>query len=680
MNRFRLLGLFTLFIFLCTSSLFAQIVINEFSYDDAGSDDKEFIELYNTSSSPVDISGWMVRAGDQTFDNDYTIPASTTIAGNGYYVIGNTGVPNVDQVEAGGFVQNGDDWIQLINTSGVQQDFVYYEANKGNITSSGLPSDATSSPAFEGTGYWGNHTLQDSAGWALTPSVIKSVGYASFSVSRHSDGQDTDVNALDFGNRIATPGDTNSTGTIDMGGLPVTYTFDVADGTDLGDIMPGSYQNAIAQDPTVADTIGSYDLQNNPNSISASPQGGNILVAWDDTGGGNANIWNIDDAIQDIEVEAYVYLDGVQPTSDDGSWKTFFALRGCEDPFYHNLGSTNGAAGIIVRHIHDTWDGNKIQVLDKIGDVETLIGEIDIVSGVNDGWQRLLVSASGSGIAAVLGGTYGDPYTGKLFASGTTSIVQAGGIGAGFREYFTDDTQAEPIRMDNVTFRAPSLESSFYSFGTDVEYEISIGPKASNYDLADAVITRKVSSTDLINGQTGTVSAGGFHGATVGGVGDLSDGEWDANGTTVIASDAAYPSISLQVEYLLNDALTTGMVIFAGHDGDGARGFINCEVEIDQGSGYTALDTLETGPYGHPKPNNSLVSYVAKTYDPPLPGVEKMRFTFHSVSHNSTGFFQRWDDNTTNPPVNYPNQGIVLKEIDVFGTPAASGVEDWFLY
>jgi hypothetical protein len=36
----------------------AAIIINEFSYDDGGTDDKEFVELYNNGGAAVDISGW----------------------------------------------------------------------------------------------------------------------------------------------------------------------------------------------------------------------------------------------------------------------------------------------------------------------------------------------------------------------------------------------------------------------------------------------------------------------------------------------------------------------------------------------------------------------------------------------------------------------------------------------
>ena len=42
----------------------AAIIINEFVYDDGGTDDREYLELYNNGASAVDISGWVVRSSD----------------------------------------------------------------------------------------------------------------------------------------------------------------------------------------------------------------------------------------------------------------------------------------------------------------------------------------------------------------------------------------------------------------------------------------------------------------------------------------------------------------------------------------------------------------------------------------------------------------------------------------
>lgn len=64
------------------SITFAQVVINEFAYDDTGTDDVEFVELYNAGTTPVDISGWILQSRDQlSGDNNpgYATPAGTVL-------------------------------------------------------------------------------------------------------------------------------------------------------------------------------------------------------------------------------------------------------------------------------------------------------------------------------------------------------------------------------------------------------------------------------------------------------------------------------------------------------------------------------------------------------------------------------------------------------------------------
>ena len=65
-----------------------HVVINEFSYDDSGLDDREFVELYNPTASSVDISGWLLDAEDAVSTNPtYLIPgtagSSTTVIAPG---------------------------------------------------------------------------------------------------------------------------------------------------------------------------------------------------------------------------------------------------------------------------------------------------------------------------------------------------------------------------------------------------------------------------------------------------------------------------------------------------------------------------------------------------------------------------------------------------------------------
>src|SRR5262245_27503561 len=85
----------------------APVVINEYSFDDNSTDDLEFVELWNRTNAPIDISGWVIQGeeGQGTSINpSFTFPASTIINPGQYIVVGNTLVPNVNFVVAGGFL------------------------------------------------------------------------------------------------------------------------------------------------------------------------------------------------------------------------------------------------------------------------------------------------------------------------------------------------------------------------------------------------------------------------------------------------------------------------------------------------------------------------------------------------------------------------------------------------
>lgn len=73
-----------------------QVVINEISPDPANNDGLpqnqtgEFIELYNTGASAVNIGGWIVADGDAAI----RIPSGASIAAGGYYLIASYGLNN----------------------------------------------------------------------------------------------------------------------------------------------------------------------------------------------------------------------------------------------------------------------------------------------------------------------------------------------------------------------------------------------------------------------------------------------------------------------------------------------------------------------------------------------------------------------------------------------------------
>jgi hypothetical protein len=70
----------------------SPVVINEIE-----SNPDDWVELYNTSSAAVDISGWLIR--DSTTEVGYTFPANTTLAANAYVAVDVTvGLGGTDSV------------------------------------------------------------------------------------------------------------------------------------------------------------------------------------------------------------------------------------------------------------------------------------------------------------------------------------------------------------------------------------------------------------------------------------------------------------------------------------------------------------------------------------------------------------------------------------------------------
>ncbi len=60
------------------------LVINEIHYNSIGSlNSGDWVEIYNPTSSSVNLSGWHLQDGS----NDFTIPAGSTIPANGYFVL-----------------------------------------------------------------------------------------------------------------------------------------------------------------------------------------------------------------------------------------------------------------------------------------------------------------------------------------------------------------------------------------------------------------------------------------------------------------------------------------------------------------------------------------------------------------------------------------------------------------
>ncbi|NNF01373.1 MAG: T9SS type A sorting domain-containing protein [Bacteroidia bacterium] len=165
-----------------------QLVINEFDYDQSGTDNAEFVELKNTGVTSIDLSNFTLllingTSGTSSIYQTFPLPA-VILNSNDYFVIcgdsSNTMNCDMDVSPETNLIQNGSpDAIAIIDTFGIV-DVVSYE---GDVVA----------PYIEGSGVG----IQDYA----------SVDFAG--ISRYPDGSDTDMNNVDFSFRCISPGSTN---------------------------------------------------------------------------------------------------------------------------------------------------------------------------------------------------------------------------------------------------------------------------------------------------------------------------------------------------------------------------------------------------------------------------------------------------------------------------------------
>ncbi len=474
----------------------APVVINEFCYDDGGIDNYEFVELFNRTAAPVDISGWKIVVNDSGSPGyggsgagavpTHIIPSGTVLAPGAFYLLGNIAlvpiaVPGVSQIlplnaiENGGAVGTPDfESIELQDPNSTIIDSVVLEM--------GYAGGPFGPHPLEGNGFFGELSCGDGA------------GLPTHSTGRFIDGWDDNVNQTDFlCGLFPTPGASNSR----PAGIPYFETFDV--GTP-GGIIPGFAAGFVMPkyvDPTVIDA-------QNLNTKPASPVGGLAMSMWDSTGGGNAVYLDMA-PVQDVVVETYAYFEpvmtpvnpqtapyqannpaaqtGVYNAADGEAW--YVGVRGSSagnanppnisGTYFSEiaLGGTNRphyVTGLAWVH-HRTTVSSKLYLVDlkdgasnaNLTNFTILAGPIDILSGVNDGWQRIRLHVQGNKVIGNFGGTYGFD-DGQRF-SATTTTATFGQVYIGYREallYNVNGTAGcHPPLFDLLDVHAPSTTQQF---------------------------------------------------------------------------------------------------------------------------------------------------------------------------------------------------------------------------
>ena len=428
-----------------------QVVINEFQYDDTGTtDDREFVELYNAGGAGVDISGWTLGGQDASGANTTTtIPAGTILAPGAYWVVGNAAVQNVNQVAAGGFLENDAETIELRN-GGVLVDAVVYEGNKGSTSYGTLPADVLAQVNTGGNaaspGFWPNHQGVDLGANSVTVSV-----------GRFINGADTNNTGRDFGTRPGTPGASNLAG----GVITPTYVVPDVDAltpeTDAPGLV-GSFVNAKVINPTVVSL-------HNQNSITASPQGGNAITVVDTTGGGNVAVsLDVHQGSGTFNINAYLETADAPGTENEttmyGTLGSVGSLFNTPDPSGDIFALTTPSAGdgsgvgwLFQRfgagaklYLVDAGDGGNSSP--DVSPTEWDILQTIDLSNDPAGWHRLAISvdAAGNGLAL---------YDDQAF-NFTTDPNLNGSFYVGYREGLA----GTPATPGSSLFRPPTFDIS----------------------------------------------------------------------------------------------------------------------------------------------------------------------------------------------------------------------------
>jgi hypothetical protein len=443
----------------------APVVINEYSNDDSGTDNLEFVELYNRSGAPIDISGWTLNGEEGTAataaNGITTIPAGTILAAGAYYVVGQAAVPNVNTIVSGALpglvLENTEsDGITLRDTTGAVIDSVVWS----------FKTWTAAVPAWlEGHGLWGQYILFDAAGFLpqglMTP-------------QRQVDGFDTNINSADFVLMGWTPGAANGS----TQNLPLSFVenCDGATGSIVGNASH-TFLGAQIFDPAAV-TIATNTVRAYP----ASPQGGNIARIQDPTGGGNV----VQPRVvlgSSFLAEVYVYVTGSNPAltvaGQGESWA--FGVAGTTNSYATatdvpgnffaqtslcatTLNTASAATGLVwMAYVSQT--DTKIYLVDANGGgtanpFTVLAGPIVATPGVNDGWQRLRLRVDNGSYVANFGGSYGVD-DGQRFTG--TCAVRTGAVYVQYRECVQTNANLAGMYIDRLEIYGAAASSVTYS-------------------------------------------------------------------------------------------------------------------------------------------------------------------------------------------------------------------------
>ncbi|WP_425953463.1 arabinofuranosidase catalytic domain-containing protein [Xylanimonas sp. McL0601] len=201
----------------------APITINEFQIGTTGNPTNSFIELYNAADTAVDISGWTLteHAAQQPVNSTVTVPAGTTIAAHGHYLLGLA--PSGLAAPAAA----GDDTVYLRSTAGLapgQTITIGTGAGAETRTISAVSNTGATGPRAQGR--IGNAVrLSGNGEYVAVPSgTLSALGDFTISAWVNPSATPTWSRIFDFGTGTAT----NMFLTVDGGGAGLRYAITAA--------------------------------------------------------------------------------------------------------------------------------------------------------------------------------------------------------------------------------------------------------------------------------------------------------------------------------------------------------------------------------------------------------------------------------------------------------------------
>lgn len=423
-----------------------KVLINELLYENSqnsadGTDNDEFVELYNADSTAADISGWsltVVDAGGNAA-SVVTIPGGTVLAPGAYYVLGNSatlgGVVNLNTGWLESLPDGSPGGVILKTGTGQYADSVAWRADNPF----GAGAQATFASAKGGVG------RLISAAFANTAENV--------TLGRLPNGIDTGENILDFAAVYPSPGAANAGIS-----LPFTDSFDPA---------PSSLWRPAWQNPVRSVVLGTSGKPPVPGSGPA----GRALEVYDSTGGGDVVF--LPGAFGKLNAEGYIWI----PQNSTLPWSTgvgigtrvenawFSWASGYDLPHGIYLEYQNGP-GVGLSALSDSNRLARLATVNSVGAVGGsgsgyAVNYLGITSSPTPAsWQpfRMFYDVPANKLFASLGGVI--LYDGPLPA-GMQNV--SGGFTAGFRENHSGDPSTaatEGTWIDNLTLNANTSTDS----------------------------------------------------------------------------------------------------------------------------------------------------------------------------------------------------------------------------